>query len=52
VISVPIMVVMMWIGQSHRMMGRLVMSRRHRLLGWAATGVMAIAVLALVATSL
>jgi Mn2+/Fe2+ NRAMP family transporter len=52
VISVPIMVVMMWIGQSHRMMGRLVMSRRHRLLGWAATGVMAIAVLALLATSL
>ena len=52
VISVPIMVVMMWIGQSHRIMGRLVMSRRHRLFGWAATGVMAIAVLALLATSL
>lgn len=52
VISVPIMVVMMWIGQSHRIMGRLVMSRRHRVFGWAATVVMAIAVLALLATSL
>jgi Mn2+/Fe2+ NRAMP family transporter len=52
VISVPIMVVMMWIGQSHRIMGSLVMSRRHRFFGWAATGVMAVAVVALVATSL
>ena len=50
VISVPIMVVMMWIGQSPRIMGELTMSRRHRFFGWAATGVMAIAVLGLFAT--
>ncbi len=45
VISVPIMVVMMWIGQSRRIMGALTMSLRHRFFGWAATGVMATAVL-------
>lgn len=44
VISVPIMVVMMRIGQSERLMGELTMSLRHRFFGWAATGVMAIAV--------
>jgi Mn2+/Fe2+ NRAMP family transporter len=44
VISVPIMVVMMWIGQSSQVMGDLTMSRRHRVFGWAATGVMALAV--------
>lgn len=44
VISVPIMVAMMWIGQSHRLMGRLTITRRHRAMGWAATAVMAVAV--------
>jgi Mn2+/Fe2+ NRAMP family transporter len=44
VISVPIMVVMMWIGQSETIMGPLTMSLRHRVFGWAATGVMALAV--------
>ncbi|HQR22519.1 MAG TPA: divalent metal cation transporter, partial [Burkholderiaceae bacterium] len=44
VISVPIMFVMMWIGQSPRIMGALTMSTRHRIFGWAATGVMAMAV--------
>ena len=44
VISVPIMVVMMWIGQSERAMGALSISLRHRLFGWAATIVMGIAV--------
>ncbi|MEY8875012.1 MAG: NRAMP family divalent metal transporter [Leptothrix sp. (in: b-proteobacteria)] len=44
VISVPIMVVMMWIGQSPAIMGVLTMSRRHRFFGWAATGVMGLAV--------
>jgi len=51
VISVPIMVVMMWIGQSRRVMGSLTMSRRHRVFGWAATGVMAVAVLVMFATA-
>jgi Mn2+/Fe2+ NRAMP family transporter len=51
VISVPIMVVMMWIGQSPRIMGDLTMSRRHRLFGWAATAVMAVAVVGMFATA-
>ena len=44
VISVPIMAVMMHIGQSARLMGELVISLRHRVFGWAATAVMAAAV--------
>lgn len=44
VISVPIMVVLMWIGQSRHIMGAHTITLRHRLLGWAATGVMAAAV--------
>jgi NRAMP (natural resistance-associated macrophage protein)-like metal ion transporter len=52
VISVPIMVVMMWIGQSRRIMGDLTMTARHRFFGWAATVVMALAVLFMLATSL
>jgi Mn2+/Fe2+ NRAMP family transporter len=44
VIAVPIMVAMMAIGQSRRLMGAYVMSARHRVLGWAATVVMALAV--------
>ena len=51
VISVPIMVVMMLIGQSKSVMGRFTISRRHRVLGWAATGVMAAAVAFMFATS-
>jgi len=52
VISVPIMVVMMRIGQSQRIMGALTMSRRHRNFGWAATALMALAVGFMLATSL
>jgi NRAMP (natural resistance-associated macrophage protein)-like metal ion transporter len=51
VISVPIMVVMMWIGQSRRLMGALTISPRHRFFGWAATAVMGLAVAGLFATS-
>jgi len=51
VISVPIMVVMMWIGQSERLMGTLTISWRHRFFGWAATGVMALAVAFMLLTS-
>jgi Mn2+/Fe2+ NRAMP family transporter len=50
VISVPIMVVMMWIGQSSRIMGDLTMSARHRFFGWSATGLMAVAVLVMFLT--
>ena len=51
VISVPIMVVLMLIGQSKKIMGRFTISRRHLWLGWAATGVMAAAVGVMFATS-
>jgi NRAMP (natural resistance-associated macrophage protein)-like metal ion transporter len=51
VISVPIMVVMMWIGQSERIMGTLTITWRHRFFGWAATGVMALAVAFMLLTS-
>ena len=50
VISVPIMAVMMWIGQSQRLMGAYTITLRHRVFGWAATGVMAVAVLAMAVT--
>jgi Mn2+/Fe2+ NRAMP family transporter len=52
VISVPIMVVMMMIGQSKRLMGRFTISMRHRLFGWAATTVMAAAVAGMFLTAL
>ena len=51
VISVPIMVVMMWIGQSRRLMGQFTISLRHRFFGWAATAVMGVAVAGLFFTS-
>ncbi|HSC63245.1 MAG TPA: divalent metal cation transporter [Caldimonas sp.] len=51
VISVPIMVVLMLIGQSKEIMGRFTISRRHRWFGWAATAVMAAAVAIMFATS-
>ncbi len=51
VISVPIMTVLMLIGQSKRLMGTHTISPRHRFLGWAATGVMAVAVAFMLATS-
>jgi NRAMP (natural resistance-associated macrophage protein)-like metal ion transporter len=51
VISVPIMVVMLWIGQSRRIMGDLTMTARHRVFGWAAAGVMAVAVVVMLATA-
>ncbi|MDQ6629772.1 MAG: divalent metal cation transporter [Pseudomonadota bacterium] len=51
VISVPIMVVLMLIGQSQKMMGRYTITQRHRFFGWAATVVMAIAVVVMLVTS-
>ena len=52
VISVPIMVVLMIIGHSHRLMGKSTISRRHRFFGWSATVVMGAAVAFMLATSL
>jgi Mn2+/Fe2+ NRAMP family transporter len=51
VISVPIMAALMWIGQSRRLMGDYIISRRHRFFGWSATAVMGIAVVFMLATS-
>jgi NRAMP (natural resistance-associated macrophage protein)-like metal ion transporter len=51
VISVPIMVALMLIGQSKALMGKYTISLRHRFFGWAATAVMALAVLLMFATS-
>ncbi|MGC1816392.1 MAG: divalent metal cation transporter [Casimicrobiaceae bacterium] len=47
VISVPIMVVMMRMASNPEIMGQFVVTRRLRILGWAATTVMAIAVAAM-----
>ena len=51
VISVPIMAVLMWIGQSRRLMGRYTITTRHRWFGWAATAVMTVAVMMMLVTS-
>jgi NRAMP (natural resistance-associated macrophage protein)-like metal ion transporter len=51
VISVPIMAVMMWIGQSTKLMGALTISLRHRCFGWLATVITAVAVGVLFVTS-
>ncbi len=51
VISVPIMVVLMMIGQSPRLMGKFTISGRHRFFGWSATLVMGAAVAFMMATS-
>ena len=51
VISVPIMIVLMMIGQSKRLLGRFTISLRHRVFGWTATLVMAVAVVVMLATA-
>jgi Mn2+/Fe2+ NRAMP family transporter len=50
VISVPIMALMMVMGARADIMGPLVVTRRLKILGWLATGVMALAVAAMVVT--
>jgi NRAMP (natural resistance-associated macrophage protein)-like metal ion transporter len=50
VIAVPIMGVMMLMASNRAVMGDFVVSRRLRWLGWAGTGLMAVAVLAMLAT--
>jgi NRAMP (natural resistance-associated macrophage protein)-like metal ion transporter len=47
VVSVPIMVVMMLLAAKPAVMGRFVVSRRLRALGWSATGIMATVVVAM-----
>jgi Mn2+/Fe2+ NRAMP family transporter len=50
VISVPIMAVMMLMAANAKVMGRFVVTRRLKWLGWMATGAMAVAVIAMFAT--
>ncbi len=50
VIAVPIMVIVMLLSARTEIMGRFVVTGRLRLLGWAATAVMAIAVIVMFAT--
>ncbi len=52
VISVPIMAVMLLMAAQSRVMGRLVIGRRLKALGWMATAVMAAAVVAMFALQL
>ncbi|MDE2310373.1 MAG: divalent metal cation transporter, partial [Betaproteobacteria bacterium] len=52
VISVPLMIAMMLIATQHKTMGRFVIGVRLKWLGWLATGVMAVVVLAFGLTSL
>ncbi|HEU4600523.1 MAG TPA: hypothetical protein VFS24_01075, partial [Steroidobacteraceae bacterium] len=51
VISVPIMIAMLWIGQSPHIVGRYTMTLRHRFFGWSAAAVMAIAVVFMCVTA-
>jgi NRAMP (natural resistance-associated macrophage protein)-like metal ion transporter len=51
VIAIPIMTVMMLLAARHDIMGQFVIRPRLRGLGWTATGVMAVTVLAMFATS-
>jgi len=52
VIAVPIMAVMMAVAAKPEVMGQFVVTPRLRILGWLATAVMALAVLAMGVTSL
>jgi Mn2+/Fe2+ NRAMP family transporter len=51
VIAVPIMAVMMLLASREDIMGRFVIRPKLRRLGWAATGIMALTVIAMFATS-
>jgi len=50
VVAVPIMAAMMWLGTRRDILGAFTLTRRHRVLGWLATAVMAAAVVAMVVT--
>ncbi|HJV24351.1 MAG TPA: divalent metal cation transporter [Aromatoleum sp.] len=51
VIAVPIMAVMMWLGSRVEVLGDFTLSRRHRVLGWLATAVMAAAVVGMLVSA-
>jgi Mn2+/Fe2+ NRAMP family transporter len=51
IIAIPIMAVMMMLAARHDIMGQFVIRPRLRQLGWTATGVMAVTVFAMFATT-
>ncbi len=50
VVAVPVMAIMMWLAAAPKVMGEFAVTGLVKTLGWAATGVMAVAVLAMLAT--
>lgn len=50
VVAVPVMAIMMWLAAAPKVMGEFAVTGWVKTLGWAATGVMAVAVLAMLAT--
>jgi NRAMP (natural resistance-associated macrophage protein)-like metal ion transporter len=51
VVAVPVMAIMMWLAATPRVMGEFVVTGWVKILGWVATVVMAVAVVAMLATS-
>ena len=51
VIAVPIMAVMMWLGMRKDILGDHTLTRAHQVMGWCATAVMALAVVAMLVTA-
>jgi NRAMP (natural resistance-associated macrophage protein)-like metal ion transporter len=50
VVAVPVLAIMMWLAAAPKVMGEFAVTGWVKTLGWAATGVMAVAVLAMLAT--
>jgi Mn2+/Fe2+ NRAMP family transporter len=51
IVAVPVMAVMMWLAAAPNVMGDFVVTGWARILGWIATGVMLVAVVAMVTMS-
>ena len=51
VVAVPVMAIMMWLAATPMVMGDFVVTGWLKLFGWVATGAMALAVVAMIATS-
>ncbi|MGZ5873058.1 MAG: NRAMP family divalent metal transporter [Bradyrhizobium sp.] len=51
VVAVPVMAIMMWLAAAPKVMGEFAVTGWVKMLGWVATGIMAVAVAAMLATS-
>ena len=51
VVAVPVLAIMMWLAATPKVMGEFAVTGWVKTLGWGATGVMTLAVIAMVATS-